>query len=226
MHIHSSAGVIRAGGYDKLSLTGRHEFSAGVHFVSCDLSGFAVMHGCHGASLVCRAAHIHCQGDMNLETLRGYGDLVVTGSLHCKSLRFTGRISVEREFVCEEHLEHTGRLHGPVRLSATTMRIIGALEARDVSSVQVTVNRLSNAVYLYKLIPEYRARSVVHRIMAESVHLENATCECIHADRVTLEGCYAANVSYARNLSLDRSSHVSSTTLIEPSRSHSYRRRA
>ena len=234
MHIHSSAGAVRAGRYDELSLTGQHEFSRGVRFASCHMSGSALMYGCTGTSLVCHGAHISCQGDMTLETLHGYGDLVITGSLHCGSIRFTGRISVDHELVCDDDLEHTGTLHGPVGISTNTMRIVGAIKAHDIRSTHLVVCRLGNAIYLHKLTPEYRCHSVIDTVVAHRVHLEDASCEHVHADHVTLDGCCVAHVSYAHSLILDRTSHVFHTTSVpalisalNPAhRSGSYRRRA
>ena len=226
MDIHSSAGVLRAGRYSGLMLTGDHTFEPGVEFTTCSISGSALMHGCTGTTLACRSAHVRCRGDMDLEELRGYGEIEVSGSLRCRSIDFTGTISVIEALTCEETLDLTGALTGPRLVSVTSMRVVGALHAGDVMSTHICVSRLGDDMYVNKLTPQYRARSILDGITGQWVSLENVSCQRVDADHATLRQCDVRFLAYSHTVALDSETRISRMALTSDASTRGYRRSA
>ena len=226
MHIYSSAGLLRAGRYGNLELAGNHELESGAHFVTCSLAGSAIMHGCTGVKLIARSAHVLCDGDMHIDALCGYGDIEVTGTLHCRRIDFTGKITIRGSLICEQSLDVTGVLAAQDRITAYSMNITGALHANEVESTRISVVRMSDAMYVNKLTPEYRTRSKLTRIVAHRVTLEDASCQHVEADHVTLRRCDVGCLVYSHTFELDRQSDVSHVMLTSSGRNESYRRRA
>ena len=226
MHIYSSAGLLRAGRYGDLELTGNHELESGVQFVTCQLAGSAIMQGCNGVTLISKSAHVLCIGDMHIDTLCGFGNIEVAGSLHCRCIDFTGKISVRDSIACKQSLDVTGILTAPGGIATHSMHIAGALLATDVTSMRMSVVRMGDAMYVNKLTPEYRTRSVLESIVAHRVSIEDVSCEHVHADHVTLRRCDVACLAYSHSFELDHQSHISHVTLTTNGQNESYRRRA
>ena len=226
MHIYSSAGLLRAGRYGHLELTGSHELESGVQFDSCSLTGSTVMRGCTGVTLILRSAHVLCRGDMHIDSLCGYGQIEVTGSLKCRTIDFTGKIFVSNTLVCDQSLDVTGVVSVQNLINASSMRIAGALVTNEVKSMRMSVVHMSNAMYVNKLTPEYRTRSVLERISAHRVHIEDASCQHVQADHVTLCRCDVGCVAYSHTLELDPQSYISHTVFTTTGRNWNYRRRA
>ena len=226
MHIYSSAGLLRAGRYGDLELTGSHELESGVQFVTCQLAGSAIMQGCNGVTLISKSAHVLCHGDMCIDSLCGYGQIEVTGSLTCRSIDFTGKISVGTTLLCEQNLCVTGALSAHGLIDIDSMNVAGTLQAGDVRSMSVSVVRISDAMYVNKLTPEYRMRSILERIVAHRVCIEDASCQHVHADHVSLNRCEVGCVSYSRTLTLDHQSHITHMEYVPTGRDWDYRRRA
>ena len=226
MHIYSSAGLLRAGRYGDLELAGNHELESGVQFNTCTLTGSAIMRDCTGTTLMMESAHVHCEGNMHVDTLCGYGQIEVTGSLQCRCLDFTGKIAVRGKLACAQNLDVTGLLSTHSHITTHGMHIAGVILANDVRSIHMSVLRMRNAMYVTKLTDEYRTRSEVERIESQQVTLEDVSCRYLQAAYVSLRRCDVDYLAYTHSFALDSQSHVSRAVFTSTSHDEHYRRRA
>ena len=208
MDIHSSAGLIRAGHYGELSLVGHHEFERGVRFATLRLRGSVSMPECTGDTMVCAAGRIRCEGDMRITTLMGHGDIEIAGNLHCRSINFTGRISVGSALMCEEALEHIGLLLSSTNVRATRIHIQGVIRTGDMHASEAEIRPLSSTMHIGQYLSQYHETSEIGAITAGHVLAQNLRCHCIDADHVRLEYCHIGQVTYHNTYRADRNSKV------------------
>ena len=226
MDIRSSSGLVRAGSYHTLDLTGHHDFEAGVTFNVLRLRGSATMRDCRAGAIHCGAGRIHCRGNLSIDSLCGSGALNIAGDMDCKRLEFTGTIDVERSLTCYREILHTGVLvvRGNIVTSCGTAS--GVLVAGDLRAQEFELRRLETTLYTLRYMSQYHARSLLRSAHVGRIEAQDLDCGSITADHASLNHCVVGHLSYRNSYAFDRTSEVSRIDWTGMQPGNPYRRRA
>ena len=110
MNLRLSDGHVAAGRYRTITAQGQTDIEPGVTFETLVVAGMVSIGTCQGGSVDCRAGRMMCTGNMAVRRIDGYGEIHVSGSLSCETLRFVGTVHAGGRISCAGDIAINGRL--------------------------------------------------------------------------------------------------------------------
>lgn len=201
-------GIVPAGAYPSLTVTGPVRFEEGVSFGTLTVTGTLRAPSLKGDMILCSGS-IDCEGTLHAKRIEGHGTLRIGGDLEVEALDFAGDVVCAGDMRCETTIALDGSLTEWREVAADCLQVNGVVRAASLDSRLLQLAPLDSTMFGRFDMERYRKESQVDQVRARTVEAGALRCARIDAGSVTLtRGSRVEHVRCDDTLTLDRSSSV------------------